>query len=324
MSESQKMYGKVVLITGATDGIGKAIATGLAALGATTVIVGRDRARGEAAVNEIKCKNGNDRGKLILADLSSQQEIRRVVREFSEQYGRLDVLINNVGASYGQRKETADGIEAMLALNHLCPFLLTNLLVPLLKSGAPSRIINMSSEGHRRAVEGIDFDDLQALNWRRPFPVYCRTKLANLLFTYEMARRLAGTRVTVNAVHPGMVETQLVRRFVAERCFSNSAIFSKAVAYVGTKIAKSIWKFNDLETAAAPAIFMASSDEIEYVTGKYFSLDNRITDSSPASYDENAARRLWQVSTALTGLEETAVTQVTPSETVLPRFKPQR
>src|SRR5687768_2908269 len=192
---------KVCLITGATSGIGKATAMGLANMGASVVMVGRDRGRGKAALAEIKEKSGNASVDLMLADLSSQQEIRRLADEFEEAYPRLDVLINNAGLFRSERITTADGLEMTFAVNHLAYFLLTNLLLDVLKANAPSRIVNVSSGDHSNGT--IDFDDLQGYKGYKGPKAYSQSKLANLLFTYELAKRLEGTGITANCLHPG-------------------------------------------------------------------------------------------------------------------------
>jgi NAD(P)-dependent dehydrogenase (short-subunit alcohol dehydrogenase family) len=199
------MEGKVVLITGASSGIGKAAATALAAMGAEVVVTGRNKERGEKAVAEIRRGSGSERVSLMLADLAVQAEVRKLAEVFKERHDRLDVLVNNAGLIQSRRTETPDGIELTLAVNHLAPFLLTNLLLEVLKGSAPSRIITVSSEARRNAQ--IDFDDLQSQRRYRAFPVYGMTKLANILLTYELAERLRGTGVVASCLHPGSVNT---------------------------------------------------------------------------------------------------------------------
>src|SRR5215212_3378073 len=192
---------KICLITGATSGIGKATAIGLADMGARVVMVGRDRGRGEAALAEIKERSANASVDLLLADLSSQEEVRWLADEFKEAHPRLDVLINNAGVIRSKRVASADGIEMTFAVNHLAHFLLTNLLLELLKATAPSRIVNVSSGEQRNGT--IDFDDLQGEKGYKTAKAYGQSKLANILFTYELARRLEGTGVSTNCLHPG-------------------------------------------------------------------------------------------------------------------------
>src|SRR5215210_5786673 len=198
---------KICLITGASSGIGKATAMGLANMGASVVMVGRDRGRGEAAMAEIKEKSPNASVDLMLADVSSQQEIRRIADEFKDAHPRLDVLINNAGVFSSKRITSADGIEMTFAVNHLAYFLLTNLLLDVLKDSAPSRIVNVASGEQRNAT--IDFDELQGEKGYKGAKAYSQSKLANVLFTYELARRLEGTGITANCLHPGVVGTNL-------------------------------------------------------------------------------------------------------------------
>jgi retinol dehydrogenase 14 len=194
---------KVCLITGATSGIGKATAIGLANMGASVVMVGRDRGKGQAALAEIKERSANASVDLMLADLSSQEDLRRLADEFKEAYPRLDVLVNNAGVIRSRRIRTADGIEMTFAVNHLAYFLLTNLLLDVLKASAPSRIVNVASGEQRNGT--IDFDDLQGEMGYKGAKAYSQSKLATVLFTYELARKLEGTGVSANCLHPGVV-----------------------------------------------------------------------------------------------------------------------
>src|SRR5260221_861476 len=196
------MQDKVCLVTGATSGIGRVRAQALADRGATTVLVARDARRGAARVDAIKRVTGNDRVDLLVADLSSQAQIRRLVDEFLRRYSRLDVLVNNAGALFMRRRESVDGIEMTLALNHLAPFLLTNLLLPTLKASSPARIVTVASAAHNGAT--FPFDDPQQRRGSPGRGGYGESKLANIMFTYELGRRLGGTDVTANALHPGL------------------------------------------------------------------------------------------------------------------------
>jgi retinol dehydrogenase-14 len=294
--------GKVALITGATGGIGQAIAIQIAKQGTTTVVVGRDKERGEAAVADIKTRSGSRSVELMLADLSSQQEIRTLALDFMARHARLDVLINNVGGLYGKRWETADGLEGTFALNHLGPFLLTHLLLPLLQRSAPARIVNINSEGHKAATT-VDFDGLRSARWKRGFDIYAQSKLANLLFTYELAGRLNAEEVTVNAVHPGIVDTQLFRRFVSEKT-SAAGFLAKAAAFVVRQVAYRSMKFDSVETAAEGPVYLASSSEVAGITGRYFDSHKKMTTTSPSSYDASLSAHVWKVSAALCGLIE--------------------
>jgi retinol dehydrogenase-14 len=276
------LRGKVVMVTGANAGMGKEISLALAGMGANLVMVSRDRERGEAARAEVESKTGKARQvELLLADLSSQQSIRRLVTEFGAAHNRLDVLVNNAGITLSKRSETADGIEAVFATNHLAAFLLTNLLLPVLKESAPSRIVTVSSAAH--SMGKIDFDDLQSANGYSEIRAYNASKLANVLFTYELARRLAGTGVTANVVEPGFVKTNLRVPFPFS-LFS----FMRGSAVNG----------------ARPTVFLASSPEVDGASGSFFNVKGVATKSSRASYDEEAARRLWAVSAELTHLTE--------------------
>jgi len=276
---------KVCLITGATSGIGKATAMGLANMGASVVMVGRDRGRGEAALAEIKEKSANASVDLMLADLSSQEDICRLADEFKEAYPRLDVLINNAGVIRSKRVTTADGIEMTFAVNHLAYFLLTNLLLDVLKASAPSRIINVASGEQRNAT--IDFDDLQGEKEYKTAKAYGQSKLANVLFTYELARRLEGTGVSANCLHPGAgVRTNLGSGV--------SGVFGFTVRAL-TPLMKSP------EKGAETSIYLASSPEVEGLSGGYF-VKKAEAHSSDVSHDERIARRLWEASAELTNL----------------------
>ena len=201
----EPMNGKICLVTGATNGIGKATAQALAQMGATVVIVGRNPAKCAAVVSEIKHSSGNDAVEALIADLSIMAEVRQVADQFKAKYQQLHVLVNNAGAAYGKRQVTAEGFEKTFALNHLSSFLLTSLLLDTLKASAPARIVNVSSDAHKGAH--LDFDDLQSAQGNFVFNAYGRSKLANVVFSYELARRLSGTGVTVNVLHPGLVRT---------------------------------------------------------------------------------------------------------------------
>jgi NAD(P)-dependent dehydrogenase (short-subunit alcohol dehydrogenase family) len=275
------MNGKVCLITGANSGIGKATAQGLAQMGATVVMVCRDREKGEAVQREIKAASSNESVDLLLADLSSQQSIRQLASEIRERYPRLHVLINNAGISPSARRLTNDGIESTLAVNHLAPFLLTNLLLDHLKASAPARIVNVAST----AMAAINFDDLQGEKRFNMMSIYGQSKMMNVLFTYELARRLEGTGVTVNCLHPGVVSTNLARDF--------TPLFRLLAQLF----------FISPEKGAQTSLYLASSPEVESVSGKYF-IKQREAKSAPASYDEAAAKRLWHISEELTHLVE--------------------
>jgi NAD(P)-dependent dehydrogenase (short-subunit alcohol dehydrogenase family) len=282
------MGGKTALITGGTSGIGKATAVALAAMGADVVVVGRNRERGEAAVGEIKSQSHSESVELMLADLSAQDEVRGLADTFLERYDRLDVLANNAGLVQSKRTETADGIETTLAINHLAPFLLTNLLLDRLKQSAPSRVITVSSEAQRWG--DMDFDDLQSTQKYRGFPVYGKTKLANIMFTYELAERLKGTFVTANCLHPGPVGTN----FGKNNGGPMTLFFRAAKPFMRTP-----------EQGADTLIWLASSPAVEGVSGKYFS-DRKEIEAKKIASDPAARRKLWEISEDLTGLKVAA------------------
>jgi retinol dehydrogenase 14 len=281
---SGPMAGRTVLVTGGTAGIGRATALGLAAMGAHLAITGRDRGRTEGAAGEIRAAGGGQVG-VFVADLSCQSEVRRLAEEVLQRLSRIDVLVNNVGGYWNTRHVTADGLERTFALNHLAPFLLTNLLLDRLTQSAPARVVTVASNAQARGR--IDFDDLQGEGSWSGARAYSQSKLANVLFTYELARRLQASSVTANALHPGVVRTSFgaedpagVQRLLVPLLRP----FMKAPAQ-----------------GAATSIHLASAPDLEQVTGRYFA-NSKPTRSSKRSYDQAAAARLWQVSADLVGL----------------------
>jgi len=284
------MQGKTVLVSGATNGIGKQSALELAQMGAQVVIIGRSKTKTEETLREIQTVSGNKDVHALIADLSSMAEVRRVAADFKKQYSRLDVLLNNAGAVFSTRQETVDGYEMTFALNHLSYFLLTNLLLDLLKANAPSRIVNVSSEAH--TFGPLNLDDLQNKQsyGMAGFRAYGQSKLENVMFTYELARRLAGTGVTVNALHPGGVNTGFGK---------NNTGLMKIAMNIFTRFAIKV------EEGAKTSVYLASSPEVEGVTGKYFD-KSKPKQSSAASYDEATQKRLWDISEQLTGLTAAA------------------
>lgn len=277
---------KICLITGGSRGIGKAAAIGLAQLGATLGIVARDRTRGETAVRDIENSTGNSNIDLFLADLSSQAEVRRLAGDVLSRYPSLHVLINNAGAINSRRTLTVDGLETTFAVNHLAPFLLTNLLSTCLKESAPARVIAVSSVAHRNVIPNPD--NLQGEEHYKAFGAYGLSKLANILFTYELARRLDGTGVTANCLHPGIVSSGFGR--------NDRGLMRVALTLAGPFLTQPA-------QGAGTIIYLASSPEVEGVTGKYF-IKCRPVASSPISYDEVLAEWLWDRSAELTHLTQ--------------------
>jgi len=280
------MQNKICLITGATSGIGQATATALAQEGATVIVAGRDEERCLNTVAHIQRETGNFHVDYLSADLSVQMQVRKLAADFKSRYQRLDVLVNNAGAIFFFRRVSADGIEMNFALNHLAYFLLTDLLLDTLKSSAPARIVNVASNAH--FGQKLDFDNLELKRGYNPMRAYGRSKLCNLYFTYELARRLEGTRVTVNAMHPGFVRTNMAA--------NNGWLVRLFLPLVHR---------NSLtpEQGASTAVYLASSPDVDGVTGKYF-VRERERASDPVSYDESAARRLWEVSEEMTQVPE--------------------
>lgn len=284
------MHDKLILVTGATDGIGKETALGLARQGAHVIVVGRTPAKIAATVEQIKTESGNANIDSLQADFSSLEQIRQLAKTFYQRYDHLDVLVNNAGGVFSSRSETADGFEWTFGVNHLAPFLLTSLLLPALQVSArrsgSARIVTVSSAAH--AMSKLNFNDLQNQRRYSAFRVYAQSKLANVLFTYELARRLSGTGISANALHPGGVASNFGR--------GQPGLFSKLVGFA--------MSFGITpEQGAQTSIYLASSPEVAGVTGKYFDKQKAVR-SSPASYDADAALRLWQISEQLTGLDQ--------------------
>ena len=280
------LQGRVCLITGANSGIGKATALGLARLGATVVLACRDSERGDVARRDIIEETENPEASVGQVDLASLESVRSFAKAFSEKFPHLHVLVNNAGIYQSRRIVTEDGFESTFAINHLAHFLLTNLLLESLKGSAPSRIVNVTSEAHRTGH--VNFDDLQGERRYWGMKSYPQSKLANVLFTYELARRLKGTEVTANCVHPGTVRTNFGR---------NSGGFMALAVRIFAPFMLSP------EDGAKTVVWLASSPEVEHVTGMYFEKQSE-RKSTKESYDLNVARRLWEVSSELTGLAQ--------------------
>jgi NAD(P)-dependent dehydrogenase (short-subunit alcohol dehydrogenase family) len=253
-------------------------------MGATVVIVGRNAQKTSQVVEEIRAASGNTTVDSLLADLSSQQDVRRLAHEFKSKYSQLHVLLNNAGAAFMQRQLSVDGIEMTFALNHLAPFLLTNLLLDTIKASAPARIINVSSGAHTSGK--IEFDNLQGERGKNS-RAYGNSKLANILFTVELARRLEGTGVTVNALHPGLVATGFGK--------NNGKFIATLIGIFVPLVARSP------ENGAGTSIYLASSPSVEGTTGKYF-VDSHVAPPAPQATDMAVARKLWDVSAGMVHL----------------------
>jgi NAD(P)-dependent dehydrogenase (short-subunit alcohol dehydrogenase family) len=278
------LVGRVCVVTGASRGIGRAAAEQLGALGATLVLIARRAEDGETVADAVVSGSEAPRPEVVAADLSVQADVRAAAATLRDRHPQIHVLINNAGIIARKREVTVDGLERQFAVNHLAYFLLTRLLLDRLEAGAPSRIVNVTSGAHQGGT--LDFNDLQSERRYDPVRVYGRTKLANILFTYELARRLEGTGVTANCVHPGVIATKLLSDYMN-------------LPVVGGALART---FGASPVKAATAIVhLAAAPEVEQITGKYFD-GRRVTRSSPASYDEALALRLWNASERLTGL----------------------
>lgn len=293
MSNYPSMQGKVVLITGATNGIGKEAARQIARTGATVVIAGRNESKLAQVVADLQQQTNNLQIDGVLADLSEVAGMRSLAAQFLARYQRLDVLLNNVGALFTERKLTIDGFEHTFALNHLSYFLVTQLLLDVLTSSAPARIVNVSSGVHTGGE--IRFDDLHGASSYAPLRAYSQSKLANLMFTFELAERLAGSSVTVNALHPGMVQTGFGR--------NNKGLIGGMTGVV-LGILQRVQGIGVAE-GADTAVYLACSPEVESITGAYWHKRQQ-EQSSPESLDKAQWQRLWTASAEMIGLKEVA------------------
>ena len=272
---TSNLAGKIILVTGATDGIGKETALELAQQGATVLVHARTAERGQTTIQELQQRISGANLELVTADLGSLAQVRQLAQTINDQYERLDVLLNNAGIFTRYRQESADGYELTFAVNHLAYFLLTNLLLDLLKRSSPARIVNVASNVHRD--NAMHFDDVQLMHDWNGEQAYGQSKVANILFTYALARRLAGTGVTANALHPGVIDTKLLRESWGS---SNIGVVQ----------------------GAATSVYLASDPHVSTVTGKYF--DNQCAvNSAPHTYDYDAQERLWTLCAELTGLQ---------------------
>jgi len=281
------MTGKTVVVTGGNSGIGKQTALNLARAGARVVVTARDAARGETAVSDLRAHNVSGEVELVVFDLGDLASVRSGAAEILAICDRIDVLVNNAGVVLSERRESADGFEATFAVNHLGPFLLTEALLDRMKESAPGRIVNVASTAHKGARHGLDFNDLQSTRRYRGMQAYSRSKLANIYFTTELARRLEGSSVTANCLHPGTVATGYGRDGDTNGVFA-----------IALKISAPF--FLTPEKGARTSIFLASSPEVSGVSGKYF-VKCKPHLPSKAARDDQAAKRLWQISEELVG-----------------------
>jgi len=284
IGSNQDIEGKTCLITGATNGIGRVTAVELAGMGAELFLTYRDKVRADETVAEIRKRTGKENVHLLYVDLGSQKQIRAAAAEFLATDRPLHVLVNNAGLGNTKRTMTEDGIEMVFAVNHLAYFLLTMLLLDRIKRSAPARIVNVASEAHRFGT--INFDDLGGERRYSTIGAYGQSKLANILFSYELARRLVGTCVTVNCLHPGGIASGL---------WTNNGTLAQIVMKAGKLFLKTP------EQGAQTTIYLASSDKVEGVTGKYYA-NCKEKISNKESYDLRVAERLWEVSERMTGV----------------------
>lgn len=285
MANTGEQAGKTMVVTGASSGIGLATAAALAGGGARVVVTARDEGRGRRAVEQIQRASGSDSVELAVFDLATLASVRKGAAELLDRCERIDVLVNNAGLVLSRRQLTADGLEATFAVNHLGPFLLTQLLLERIKASAPARIVNVASTAHKGARRGLDFDDLQSEHGYRAMAVYSKSKLANIYFTTELAKRLTGTGVTANCLHPGTVGTGYGRDGD-----------TKGVLAFGLKVAKPFMLRP--EQGARTSVYLATAPEVADVSGQYFIRCRRARTSKVAG-DTAAAARLWEASERL-------------------------
>ena len=279
------MEGKICIVTGANSGIGLETSRALAESGATVVMVCRNPQKGEAALKDIKQSTGNKNLHLYVVDLESQQEIRAFAEAVHQEFSKVDVLVNNAGAFIPNRYETVDGYESTFATNHLAYFLLTHLLLDLLTAAGNARIVNVSSGAHTGGA--LDFNDLQLKKGYSGYKAYANSKLANILFTKALAKRLDASRITVNVLHPGVVATNIGNR-------------GRSVFSIFFNLLKPF--FMSSARGAKTSVYLATSPEVEGVTGKYFERCKEITPSA-AAQDVALAQRLYEMSASMTGVD---------------------
>lgn len=277
---------KICIVTGSNSGIGKVTALEIAKMGATVIMVARSKEKGEKALEEVKSLSGNKNIELMLCDSASQQSIRDFVEQFKAKYKNLHILVNNAGAAIPEKHLTKEGLESTFASNHLGYFLLTNLLLDLLKASAPARIVNVASDGHK--MGHIDFDDLNYEHKKyNSTQAYCNSKLANVIFNKELAKKLKGTNVTANSLHPGVIN-------------SNFSAGANGIMKAFLKIFKPF--LMTVEKGAETQIYLATSPDVEGVTGEYFT-KKRIASTTREAKDENIAKRLWEVSEKMVSIK---------------------
>lgn len=284
MNQLAVLTGRTIIVTGANSGIGFVIARELADMGGNVVMICRDSSKGKVALEQIKKATSNQSIELMIADLASLDSVRKLATDFKLNHEKLHILVNNAGLILGKRNATVDGLESTFQINYLSHFLLTNLLLDVLKASAPSRVVNVTSVAHFRGK--IDFLDLQEVNGYGAMKSYCQSKLAQVLFTHELSERLKGTGVTVNCVHPGAVRTR----------WGDEA----GVLGIGIRLARPFMIGPD--KGAETPVYVATSQELEGVSGKYF-VRKEIQDSSKESNSMEEARKLWDVSLKLSGLQ---------------------
>ena len=269
---------KVMCITGATDGIGKTAALELAKAGCTLALVGRNPEKGNRVLDEIVSDSGNENIRFHICDLSLMEAVRKLAKELQTDYNRLDVLLNNAGAYFSEFEKTDEGFERTFALNHLSYFLLTDLLLDILEKTRNARIVNVASDAHQGAE--LSFENLQGFDGYKGWPAYCKSKLANIMYTYELDRRISGKGITANSLHPGFVDTN----------FGNN---NTGTVRVGLNAAKKVGAISP-EKGALTSIYLASSPEVEGVSGKYF-YKCKQKNSNKASYVKSDQEKLWQI-----------------------------
>lgn len=277
---------KLCIVTGANSGIGKETVRAFAVQGAYVIMICRNEQRATHAQQELINNTGHTGIEVMLADLAIQHDVREVARQISEKFEKVDILVNNAGTIPGKREETIDGIEQTLATNHLAPFLLTNLLLGNLKKSPEARVINVSSEAHRSGADAFDINNLQLKENYSPYKVYGVSKLCNIMFTYELAKRYEETSIITNSLHPGVVRTQLAEE---------AGWVTKLLYFIGKPFMRSP------KSGAQTSIYLATSEEVKSISGKYFK-NKQITDPTPIAFDDELTKKLWDKSKELTKL----------------------